>query len=123
MALPIRSLVPLAHVRSVPESIAFYEKVGFTVGNTFTPADASEPVWGWMQSGNAQLMVAKAGEPVVPWQQVMLFYLYVDDVAAKHAELRDAGIVGDDIKYPFYAPRGEFRVTDPDGYTLMITHT
>jgi hypothetical protein len=27
------------------------------------------------------------------------------------------------MAYPFYAPRGEFRLTDPDGYTLMITHT
>jgi hypothetical protein len=24
---------------------------------------------------------------------------------------------------PFYAPRGEFRVKDPDGYDIMITHT
>jgi predicted enzyme related to lactoylglutathione lyase len=123
MAIPIRSLVALAHVRSVPESIAFYEKLGFTRGNTFVPPDETEPVWGWIQSGNAQLMLAKAGEPVVPSQQAVLFYLYVDDVAAKHAELRESGITGGDIQYPFYAPRGEFRLTDPDGYTLMVTHT
>jgi len=123
MTLPVRSLVPLAHVRSVPASIAFYEKIGFTLGNTFTPPDESEPVWAWMQSGNAQFMVAKAEEAVVPSQQAVLFYLYVYDVAAKHAELRDGGITGGDIQYPFYAPRGEFRVTDPDGYLLMITHT
>ena len=123
MATPIRSLVAFAHVRSVPASIAFYEKLGFTVGNTFTPPDAAEPSWGWIQSGNAQLMLAKAGEPVIASQQAVLFYLYVDDIAAKHAELREAGIPGGDIQYPFYAPRGEFRITDPDGYTLMITHT
>jgi len=123
MALAIRSLVPLAHVRSVPASIAFYEKLGFTLGNTFTPPDASEPAWAWIQSGNAQFMIAKADEPVVPSQQAVLFYLYVDDVAAKYAELREAGIAGSDMQYPFYAPRGELRITDPDGYTLMITHT
>jgi hypothetical protein len=27
------------------------------------------------------------------------------------------------IQSPFWAPRGEFRVIDPDGYVLMISHT
>ena len=93
MAHPIRALVPFVHVSNVPESIAFYEKLGMTVGNTFVPPDATEPAWAWLQSGIAQLMLAKASEPV------------------------------GDIKYPFFAPRGEFRITDPDGYVLMITHT
>ena len=123
MIIPIRSLVAFAHVRSVPASISFYEKLGFAVGNIFIPPGASEPTWGWIQSGNAQLMLANAGEPVVASQQAVLFYLYVDDVAAKHAELRDAGLSCGDIQNPFYAPRGEFRLTDPDGYTLMVTHT
>jgi hypothetical protein len=68
-------------------------------------------------------MLAKAGEPVVSSQQAVLFYLYVEDVAAKHEELRAGGVPAGDINYPFFAPRGEFRVTDPDGYVLMITHT
>jgi uncharacterized glyoxalase superfamily protein PhnB len=59
----------------------------------------------------------------VATQQAMLFYLYVDDVAAKHAELAAAGLEVGAIASPFYAPRGEFRMTDPDGYVLMITHT
>ncbi|HJW95145.1 MAG TPA: hypothetical protein VJ901_16130, partial [Thermoanaerobaculia bacterium] len=75
--------------------------------------------WAWLHSGPAQLMIAKASEPVVASQQAVLFYVYVDDVAAKHAELGST----ETIAYPFYAPRGEFRVPDPDGYVLMITHT
>jgi hypothetical protein len=43
MAHPVRALVPFVHVGNVPESIAFYEKRGMTVGNTFVPPDASEP--------------------------------------------------------------------------------
>jgi catechol 2,3-dioxygenase-like lactoylglutathione lyase family enzyme len=123
MAHPIRALVPFVHVRNVPESIAFYEKLGMTVGNTFVPPDASEPAWAWLQSGIAQLMLAKATEPVIPAQQAVLFYLYVEDVTAKHEELRQGGVPVGDIQYPFFAPRGEFRITDPDGYVLMITHT
>jgi catechol 2,3-dioxygenase-like lactoylglutathione lyase family enzyme len=123
MANSVRSFVAFAHVRSVPQSLAFYEKLGMTIGNTFVPPDQTEPVWGWLESGNAQFMVAKADEPVVPAQQAVLFYVYVDDVAAKRDELREGGVAVGDIQYPFYAPRGEFRVTDPDGYVLMITHT
>jgi predicted enzyme related to lactoylglutathione lyase len=123
MTISVRSLVPLAHVHSVAVSIAFYEKLGFSVENTFVPPGASEPSWAWLHSGHASLMLGKAGEPVVASQQAVLFYLYVDDVAAKHAELRDAGIPGSEIQYPFYAARGEFRIEDPDGYTLMVTHT
>jgi catechol 2,3-dioxygenase-like lactoylglutathione lyase family enzyme len=123
MSHAIHALVPFAHVRSVPESRAFYEKLGMTVGNTFVPPDANEPAWAWLKSGIAQLMLAKASEPVIPSQQAVLFYLYVEDVAAKREELRAGGVGVGDIKYPFFAPRGEFRVTDPDGYVLMITHT
>ena len=27
------------------------------------------------------------------------------------------------IASAFYAPRGEFRLTDPDGWVVMVTHT
>ena len=53
----------------------------------------------------------------------MLFYLYCDDLPAKHADLLARGIAAGPVERPFYAPRGEFRVTDPDGYALMLTHT
>jgi len=116
----IRSLVPFAFVRDVPTSIEFYERLGFRVGNTFVPDGETQPSWVWLESGaGAHLMLARATEPVIASQQAVFFYLYVDDVAAKHAELKATGM----ITYPFYAPRGEFRIEDPDGYALMITHT
>jgi predicted enzyme related to lactoylglutathione lyase len=123
MTIPFRSLVPLAYVHSVETSIRFYERLGFTVANTFVPPGETEPSWAWLDSGDASLMVGKASEPVVASQQAVLFYLYVDDVEAKHAELVAAGIGSGSIAHPFYAERGEFRVEDPDGYVLMITHT
>ena len=113
----------MARVKSVPASIAFYEKIGFEAGNTFTPQGAAEPSWASLVSGSAELMISKASQPFDAEQQAVLFYVYVDDVAAKHAELTAAGVSCGDIRFEFYAPRGEFRVTDPDGYTLMITHT
>jgi predicted enzyme related to lactoylglutathione lyase len=119
----VRSLVPMAHVRSVPTSIEFYRKLGFVVGNTFAPSGQTEPSWAWLRSDRASLMLALANEPVVPGQQAVLFYLYCDDVAATRAALQEAGVDVGQINHPFYAPNGEFRVQDPDAYVLMITQT
>ncbi|PYQ35500.1 MAG: hypothetical protein DMF55_07240 [Acidobacteria bacterium] len=118
-----RSLVPFAHVSSVPRSILFYRKLGFEVGNTFVPSGETEPAWAWLESDRAQLMLARASAPVLADQQAVLFYVYVDDVAAARSALAEAGVSVGEIERPFYAPRGEFRVHDPDGYVLMITHT
>ena len=123
MTVRPRSLVPLAYVQSVPRSIAFYAKLGFETGNTHVPEGGTEPVWAWLRSAGAQLMLARASDPVDPAAQAVLFYLYCDGVAAFRGALIEAGIEAGPIRYPFYAPRGEFRVADPDGYVLMVTHT
>lgn len=113
-------LVPMAFVASVPRAVAFYEKLGFVVANTFTPPDAAELSWAWLQSGAARLMVARATEPVIPSQQAVLFYVYCDDVKAMRARLVAAGVSAGEIQYPFYAAHGEFRLEDPDGYVVMV---
>ena len=118
-----RSLVPLVHVASVPDSIAFYRKFGFEVRNTFVPAGQSDPSWAWLESDRAHLMLGTADPPVTPGLQGVLFYLYCDDVGATRPALEKEGILAGPIQYPFYAPRGEFQVSDPDGYVLMVTHT
>jgi catechol 2,3-dioxygenase-like lactoylglutathione lyase family enzyme len=123
MTTAIRKLTALAYVQNVPASIAFYERLGFKVSNTFVPPHANEPVWAWLDSDGASLMVSLASGPVDAGQQAILFYLYVDDVEAKHAELTAAGIAVGPINNPFYNPRGEFRFEDPDGYVLWIAHT
>jgi Glyoxalase/Bleomycin resistance protein/Dioxygenase superfamily len=113
----------MAFVKSVPQSIAFYKKFGFVEGNTHTPEGAAEPSWAWLKSGGAHLMLSQASEPIDPQQQAILFYLYCDEVTAFRSKLLEAGVEAGSVQYPFYAPRGEFRVTDPDGWVLMVTHT
>lgn len=119
----IRHLVPMAFVRSVPASIAFYGLLGFEADNTFTQEGASEPTWANLVSGRAALMLAKASDPVVASQQAVLFYTYCDDVAAMREKIVALGVAAGPIRTPFYAPRGEFRIEDPDGYVIMVTHT
>lgn len=119
----VRSLIPMVHVFDLARSVAFYERLGFMVQNTFTPPDATGPTWAWLELGNARIMLARASGPVDAEQQAVLFYLYYDDIAATHAELSAAGVATGAMTYPFYCPKGEFRVRDPDGYSLMLTHT
>jgi len=121
--MSLASLIPLAHVRDVKRSMAFYGKLGFVEGKTHTPEGGTEPVWAWIKSGGAHLMLAKASEAVDPAEQAVLFYVYCDDVGVFRSKLIEDGVDAGPVQHPFYAPRGEFRVTDPDGYVLMITHT
>jgi uncharacterized glyoxalase superfamily protein PhnB len=120
--LMIRALVPFVHVREVRASIAFYETLGFEVNDTHAPDGESEPVWASLKFNDAQYMIARATAPIVADQQAILFYVYVDDVSATHAALREKGVDVGEVSSPFFNPRGEFRVTDPDGYLLMFTH-
>ena len=121
--MKLSSLVPMAHVRSVRRSMQFYKKLGFVEGDTHTPGGGVDPVWAWLHSGGAHLMLAQAREPVDPSQQAVLFYVYCEDVAAFRSKLLEAGAEPGQIQNPFHAPRGEFSVTDPDGYVLKVTHT
>ena len=119
---PVRALVPMVHVRSVPASVAFYARLGFEVENTFAPAGDEDPSWAYLGSDRAQLMLSKADEAAVASRGV-LFYAYCDDVAALRERLVADGVAAGPIAQPFYAPDGEFRIEDPDGYVIMVTHT
>ncbi|HEX7808372.1 MAG TPA: VOC family protein [Thermoanaerobaculia bacterium] len=120
---PIRALVPFVHVADMQVSMDFYQRIGFEVKNTHTPDGETLPVWAYLVSDRAQIMIAKASAPIIAGEQAVFFYVYVDDVQAKHAELTANGFAPAPIKIQFWAPQGEFRLMDPDGYLLMITHT
>ena len=120
MAAQTRSLVAFAHVADVERSIEFYSSLGFKAANTVVPAGQSVPVWAWLQSEKANLMVGLASGPIDPAQQAVLFYLYYDNIRDTRAGLVALGHSPGEIKYPFYMPGGECRLLDPDGYVLML---
>jgi catechol 2,3-dioxygenase-like lactoylglutathione lyase family enzyme len=115
-------LVAMISVANIERSIEFYRHLGFEVGNTFEPEGATKPSWAWLHSGEAQLMLSAATQPVTN-KDAMLLYAYTEDVEAAHASLDEAGLNPGVIRKPFYAPRGEFKTLDPDGYVVMVTHT
>jgi hypothetical protein len=110
----------MAHVADVRKSAQFYQLLGFVVKNTVE--QEGQVQWAWLQNGGADLMLARSGRPMNPGAQDVLFYMYAPDVAAYKAELESKGVKVGPISYPFWSPRGEFRVDDPDGYTLMVSH-
>jgi catechol 2,3-dioxygenase-like lactoylglutathione lyase family enzyme len=120
MGVGVRSLVPMAHVADIRASIAFYEKLGFAVDNQVVPDGEEVPNWVWLRADKAQLMLARASEPVVPAEQAVLFYTYCDDIEASRAAWIEAGLAPGPIARPFYNPGGEIRLEDPDGYVVYV---
>ena len=68
-------------------------------------------------------MVTQGKPPVDPEKGGVLFYLFFDDIEDVHAQLDTAGLDVGTLEFPFYCPEGEFKLQDPDGYGLMLTHT
>jgi len=120
MAARTQPLVAFVHVASVERSIRFYAGLGFKVARTVVPEGQSAPVWAWLESEKANLMVGLASGPIDASQQAILFYLYFDSIKRTRAALEELGYSPGEIKHPFYMPGGECRLEDPDGYVLML---
>ncbi len=120
MSKPLTNLVPLLYVADPERSIAFYARLGFEVPHKLVENERVR--WACLRNGGAQLMVSLASAPVVAEEQAVLFYIYTPDVRGRHAGLQAAGVTVGPIETPFWSPRGEFRVADPDGYALMFAH-
>src|SRR5215217_5131748 len=122
---PITGLVPMIHVLDMDRSVAFYRLLGFQIGN-YQPREG--PIhWAWMYAPTApdwrrgpNLMLTRSEGAIDAASQQVLFYLYAAELPALREHLLGAGIKAGTISYPEYLPNGEFRVEDPDGYTLMI---
>jgi len=117
-SLPLRGLVPMAHVLDVLRSIEFYRQLGFSTRNQLE--HDGNLVWAWMESGRAHLMLTRSNGVINSEEQAVLFYLYAPDVAAYRAELIERGMAVGPITHPPYMPEGEIRIEDPDGYVLLV---
>jgi len=107
-------------VTDVMGTIAFYEQLGFTVGNTHTPDGESGPVWAWLYNGQAHLMINRTEGTIEATHHNVALWLYSKDVKAAHAMLESRGLEVGEIGYPPYNAGGEFHVHDPDGYAVFI---
>jgi hypothetical protein len=78
-------------------------------------------VWCWLERSQARLMLAEADAPVVASEQAVLFYLYAHELAELHTRLAEAGLGPGPIEPGAPGPDREFRISDPDGYCVMVT--
>jgi hypothetical protein len=114
----VNELIPFVHVEDVERSIAFYYRLGFIVTSVYKYRGT--PVWADLRSEGAALMVSTDGDSIDPAGQGVLFYLYSKNLAALREQLLADGIDVGEIRDGTPGPREEMRLTDPDGYVLMV---
>jgi catechol 2,3-dioxygenase-like lactoylglutathione lyase family enzyme len=115
----LTGLIPTAHVADVQRSVDFYRLLGMELRGSLKN-DAGGLQWAHVSCDHADLMFARASEPVIASQQAVQFYLYATDLVALREHLLTQGISVSAITYPEYMPKGEVCVNDPDGYCLLI---
>jgi catechol 2,3-dioxygenase-like lactoylglutathione lyase family enzyme len=114
----VSGLVPFVHVEDVERTIAFYYHLGFILASVYKYRGTS--VWAELRSEGAVLMVSTDGDSIDPSGQGVLFYLYSDDLAALREQLLADRIHVGEIVDGTPGPPQEMRLTDPDGYVLMV---
>jgi uncharacterized glyoxalase superfamily protein PhnB len=107
-------LIPMLPVKSMPASIEFYQKLGFSV-------EKRNDDWGWamLSFDECRLMVDQSinRHPGAPRQSIL--YLYPPSVVEYHGKLRSNGLTVPDLDVTFYGMT-EFRIDDPDGNRWWI---
>ena len=119
MTAKVTGLIPMAHAADVQRAVDFYRKLGMEVRGSLRDRSGNLR-WVHLGCEQADLMLTRASEAVIPSQQAVLFYLYSPDLIALRDHLLAAGVKVSPITYPEYMPKGEIRVDDPDEYCLLI---
>lgn len=112
--MSVNRLIPMQPVRNMPASLAFYEKLGFTVENR-------KDEWGWamLRCGECRLMLDQSINLHADIPRVSVLYLYAENVVDLHRHAREKGLSVPDLDVTFYGMH-EFRMEDPDGNRLWI---
>lgn len=111
--MKMNRLIPMLPVQSMPASVDFYQRLGFSV-------EQRNDHWRWAMLcfGECRLMVDESiNHPGIP--RLSVLYLYPDDIAEYHARIRSNGLDVPDLETSFYGMT-EFRIEDPDGNRLWI---
>ena len=113
-SMRMNRLIPMLPVKSMPASIEFYRKLGFSV-------ERRNDDWGWAMLcfDECRVMLDQSinRHPEAPRQSVL--YLYPEDIVEYHDQVRKNGLVVPDLDVTFYGLT-EFRMQDPDGNRLWI---
>jgi ketosteroid isomerase-like protein len=117
-ASPVYEMVPFVQVTEVHRSVAFYRLLGLDLRDTYEYD--GHLVWASMAHASAALMLAQSEAPIDPRAQGVLFYLHAVDLDGLRDHLVAHGLTTGEIVDGSPGPKREMRVTDPDGYCLMV---
>ena len=112
--MKMNRLIPMLPVSSMPASIEFYQKLGFSV-------EQRNNSWGWavLCFDECRLMVDQSINPHPGASRPSVLYLYPDNIFEYHNQVRRNGVAAPDLDVTFYGMT-EFRIDDPDGNRLWI---
>jgi catechol 2,3-dioxygenase-like lactoylglutathione lyase family enzyme len=107
-------LIPMLPVKSMPASVEFYEKLGFSV-------ERRNDQWRWamLRFDECRLMVDESINDRPDATRQHIVYLYPDNVVEYHQQLAARGVDVPELDDTFYGMT-EFRLADPDGNPLWI---
>jgi catechol 2,3-dioxygenase-like lactoylglutathione lyase family enzyme len=107
-------LIPMLPVKSMPASVSFYEKLGFSV-------EHRNDDWGWamLRFDECRLMVDQSINVHRGAPSPSVLYLYPEDIVEYHQQVRRSGVAVPDLDVTFYGMT-ECRLDDPDGNRLWI---
>jgi uncharacterized glyoxalase superfamily protein PhnB len=112
--MKMNRLIPMLPVRSMPASVEFYQKLGFAI-------EKKNDQWRWamLSFGECRLMVDESINLHRGAPRDSVLYLYPDDLAEYHRQVRANGLQIPDLESTFYGMT-EFRLEDPDGNRWWI---
>ena len=112
--MKMNRLIPMLPVKSMPASIEFYQKLGFSV-------ERREDRWGWAMLcfGECRLMVDRSINLHRDAPRESVLYLYPENIVEYHRQVRGNGLDVPDLEVTFYGLT-EFRLDDLDGNRLWI---
>ena len=112
--MKMNRLIPMLPVKSMPASVEYYQKLGFSVERRMDE-------WGWamLRFGDCRLMVDQSINRQQAAPREFVLYLYPENIVEYHRQVRASGLDVPDLDYTFYS-MAEFRLDDPDGNRLWI---
>jgi len=112
--MKLNRLIPMLPVKSMPASVEFYRKLGFSV-------EKRNDGWRWamLSMGDCRLMVDESINVHPDSPRTAVLYLYPDAIEHYHDQVRRNGLKIPDLETTFYGMT-EFRIDDPDGNRLWI---
>ena len=112
--MKMNRVIPMLPVKSMAESLLFYQKLGFSV-------ETKNDDWGWAMLcfDDCRLMVDQSINLHRGIPRPSVLYLYPEDIVEYHRQVRSNGLEVPDLNVTFYGMT-EFRLEDADGNRLWI---